>query len=112
MKDIFNKKKLEDLLMGKWAEFLDPGRLMSTVSELVSSHVESFTFVPNYSHRTKGSQIMVSRLQYEERGFVLWVDFFMPLPGQKVATGTTELFLLHSGILSHSKTLGNVYDCV
>lgn len=112
MKDIFNKKKLESLLVGKWSEFLDPNRLMSAVSDLVSQHMDSFAFVPNYSHKRKGSQIMLSRLQYEETGFVIWVDFFVPLPGQKVATGTTELFLLHSGILSHSKTLGNIYDCI
>lgn len=110
MKEIFKKTKFEELLVHKWSEFLDPSKLMTLVADLVRDNMKSFEYIPNYTHKRKGSQIMISNLQYQQSGFVIWVDFMIPIEHQRVAVGTTEIFLLHSGILSHSKTLGNVYD--
>jgi hypothetical protein len=112
MEKIFNQKKFEELLVSKWAEFLDAPKLLKTINDLVQEHKNNFDIVPNTSYKQKGTQIMISRFQLTNNGFIIWVDFLVPLAENKVAVGTTELFLLSTGILSHSKTLGNIYDCI
>ena len=111
MEKIFNQKKFEELLISKWAEFLDAPKLLKKINELVNEHKSNFDFVPNTYYKKKGTQIMVSRFQYTNNGFIIWVDFLVPILENKIAVGTTELFLLPTGIISHSKTLGNIYDC-
>lgn len=52
---------------------------------------------------------MVSRFQMASHGFTIWIDFLVPLQKNQVAVGTTEMFLTSNGILSTSKTLGNIF---
>ncbi len=112
MENLFNKKKFEDLLVSKWSDFIDAPKLLKTINKLVAEHKNNFEFIPNTSYKKKGTQIMISRFQYENNGFIIWVDFLVPLPENQIAVGTTEMFLLSTGIISHSKTLGNIYGCI
>lgn len=110
IKNIFSKTKFEELLVTKWTNFLDSSKLLQTINDLVSQNKHTFDIIPNTTYKQKGTQIMISRFQYTEHGFIIWVDFLVPLPNKKLAMGTTEMFLLSNGILSHSKTLGNIYN--
>lgn len=112
MENLFNRKKFEELLVSKWADFLDAPKLLKTINKLVDEHKSNFEFIPNTSYKKKGTQIMISRFQYENNGFIIWVDFLVPLSENQMAVGTTELFLLSTGIISHSKTLGNIYGSI
>jgi len=109
IKNIFNEKKFEELLVTKWTHFLDSSKLLQTINDLVSQHKHTFEIIPNTSYKQKGTQIMISRFQNTEHGFIIWIDFLVPLQNKQLAIGTTEMFLLPNGILSHSKTLGNIY---
>jgi hypothetical protein len=111
MKNIFETKKLEALLVARWSEFIDAQALLDKIKELVEENKHSFDFIPNTSYKQKGAQIMVSRFQYQKHAFVVWVDFLMPIDGKRVAVGTAEFFLSTTEILSLSKILGNIYDC-
>ena len=111
LKNIFDAKKFEELLVTKWTQFLDANKLLRIINDLVMQHKDTFEIIPNTTYKQKGIQIMVSRFQNTEHGFIIWIDFIVPLQENKVAVGTTEMFLLPIGILSHSKTLGNIYNC-
>ena len=112
IKNIFDQKKFEALLVTKWTQFFDAPKLLQVINDLVLQNKNSFDFIPNTSYKQKGIQIMISRFQYTKNGFIIWIDFSVPLPKNQVAVGTTEMFLLSNGILSHSKTLGNIYNCI
>lgn len=112
MKNIFETKKFEALLVARWNDFINAQVLLDNIKDLVEEHKDSFDYIPNTSHKQKGAQIMVSRFQYQKHAFVIWVDFLMPIDGKKVAVGTAEFFLSTTEILSLSKILGNIYDCV
>jgi hypothetical protein len=110
IKNIFNKQKFEELLVTKWTHFLDGSNLIKAINDLVLQNKHNFELIPNTSYKKKGTQIMISRFQNTEHGFIIWIDFLVPLQNEQVAIGTTEMFLLSNGILSHSKTLGNIYN--
>lgn len=112
MKKIFETQKFEALMVARWSEFINAQALLDTIKDLVDERKDSFDFIPNTSYKQKGAQIMVSRFQYQKHAFVIWVDFLMPIDGKKVAVGTAEFFLSATEILSLSKILGNIYDCV
>jgi len=112
MKNIFEKQKFEALLVARWSDFINAQALLDTIRELVEKNKSSFDFIPNTNYKQKGAQIMVSRFNYQKQGFIIWVDFLMPIDGKKVAVGTAEFFLSTTGILSLSKILGNTYDCI
>lgn len=112
MKKIFETQKFEALMVARWSEFINAQALLDTIKDLVDERKNSFDFIPNTSYKQKGAQIMVSRFQYQKHAFVIWVDFLMPIDGKKVAVGTAEFFLSATEILSLSKILGNIYDCV
>jgi hypothetical protein len=106
---IFDQKKFEDLLVLKWTEFIDGSKLIELISRLVEDNRDSFEHVVNTKYKKKSIQIMVSRFQMASHGFTIWIDFLVPLQKDQVAVGTTEMFLLSNGILSVSKTLGNIF---
>lgn len=107
---IFDQKKFEDLMVLKWTEFMDSSKLIELVSRLVEENRDSFEYIVNTKYKKKGIQIMVSRFQMASHGFTIWIDFLVPLQKDQVAVGTTEMFLLSNGILSESKTLGNIFE--
>jgi len=112
MRNIFDPKKFENTLILRWSDFLSAPILLEWIQELVDENKNSFDFIANHAYKRKGSQIMVTRFQNTNQGFIIWVDFVVPLPEDKIAIGTTEIFLLHTGILCPSKTLGNIYKCI
>ena len=44
---IFNQKKFEELLVSKWAEFLDAPKLLKTINDLVQEHKNNFDIKQN-----------------------------------------------------------------
>jgi hypothetical protein len=100
-------RKLEELLVANWAHVLDAKRVMALVLQCVRDaqlpHVEEDE-VP-----LKGSQVSISRFEWHQEGFLVWVDFSVPVAGGSMAVGTTELVLTPGGEARHRNTIGSVF---
>lgn len=107
MENLIIQDKLEDLLIAKWACFVDVRRLMA----FVMSHVRDaqLPHVADDEVAPKGVQITISRFQWKQEGFLVWVDFTIPVERTQIAVGTTELLLKQNGEVVHHKTIGNVF---
>ena len=106
---ILNKEKLEELLIVKWPQFIDTSKLMKFIIENTKSQQSHFGHIENTEIKTKGNQITISRFDLTSQGFIIWVEFQIPLEN-KIAFGTTELLINSAGILTHIQTIGNVYS--
>ena len=110
MTSVLKSEKLEGLLVAHWTSFLDTAKLMAFVLACVRDNVRSnFSVVAQKMGGRKGVQITISRFQLAVDGFILWVDFSVPLE-DNVAVGTSELHLSPAGTLSHIKTLGSLFS--
>jgi hypothetical protein len=108
MKNILKTDKLEKLLVASWTQFLDSSKLMAFILKNTRDHIEHLAYVPSEWKR-KNIQISISRFQLNATGFIIWVEFSVPLENNQVAVGTTELHLANTGIFTHLKTLGNLH---
>lgn len=82
--------KLEHLLVSKWAEFIDPRKMLDTVSSLVSEAYHKQIIV---------ERITLSRFELTKLGFIVWADF-----ATTHFTGTTEFILGFNGSINHIET--------
>ena len=106
---IFDKNKLEELLIANWTKFLDFSKFMAIVLEKVRDNENKFNKIPNKTQiKSQNFQIMMSRFEIIENGFVLWVEFKVPI-NNGLAIGTSEFHLNNNGNLTHKETLGNIY---
>ena len=99
--------KLEELLVSKWAHFVDASRLIACVMACVrDAHLPHSVEdeVP-----TKGVRISISRFEWTQPGFLIWADFSVPVGENQTAVGTTELVLAPTGETTHVKTVGTVF---
>ena len=106
---LVDTEKLEELLVAKWTQFIDTSKLLDFVTENINKHRNSLGIIYDTSIKMKGKQIMLSRFQLTAQGFLVWVEFVIPIEKQGMAIGTTELLISTNGIVSHIQTLGNIY---
>lgn len=107
--DFLNKDKLEKLLIANWAQFLNSSKLIGYVLTTVKSNIDRFVIISNSKITPKGVSITLSRCDWTVQGFIIWVEFSVPISSDKIAEGTTELCLSHNGTLTHISTLGNIF---
>lgn len=108
VKDVLKEDKLEELLVANWTKFLDSSKVMAFCLRTVRDRIKTLAPVPATELRQRGTQITLSRFQIVADGFIMWVEFTVPID-DKTAVGTTELFLTNTGEISHIHTLGNLY---
>jgi hypothetical protein len=109
MKDVLKEDKLEELLVANWTKFLNSSKLMAFALQNARDRLQSFAIIPSTDVRNKGVQVTLSRFQIVPTGFILWVEFNVPIETDSVAVGTTELHLSNTGDIKHIQTLGNLY---
>lgn len=100
--------KLEELLVANWTKFLDSKKIMAFVLQTVRDRSDSFVEIKNSGQKIPNIQVMLSRFQIVADGFIVWVEFKVPLD-KKFASGTTEFHLTNTGNITHLQTLGNTY---
>lgn len=106
---ILKEDKLEELLVANWAKILDSSKLMNFVLQSARDYKNRFVVLDQQSPNKKSLQITVSRFGMMPTGFLIWVEFVVPLDN-KISVGTTELHLANSGILTHVETIGTIYN--
>ena len=109
LKNILKENKLEELLVANWTQFLDSSKLMGYVLQNVRDRIDSFAVVPQTGIKQKGVQITLSRFQIVPTGFIVWVEFTVPMAMNQLAVGTTELHLTNTGNISHIQTIGSLF---
>ena len=107
--EFLNKDKLEKLLIANWSQFLNSSKLMGLVLTTVKSNIDRFIVISNNNLPNKGVSITLSRCEWTRHGFIIWVEFSVPISNDKVAEGTTEFCLNHDGTLTTLSTLGNIF---
>lgn len=110
MDRIINIEKLEELLVANWTQFVDSAKLLGYVLQTVQKQKDKFAYIADTKIKAKGAQIMLSRFSLVPNGFIIWIEFHVPVPGSQAAVGTTELYLTNTGSLTHIQTLGNIYS--
>lgn len=105
---ILNKEKLSELLIAKWTQFIDVSKLMSFIIENTKKHENQMLIIDNTTIKHTGNQISLSRFDLNNYGFIIWVEFKIPL-NDKIASGTTELLINSEGNITHIQTIGNIY---
>jgi len=108
LNELINKEKLEELLIAKWSQFINVSKLFEFIETNVKKRKNSFGIINDTTVKMKGKQLMLSRFQLTAQGFLIWVEFTVPVDAG-IATGTTELLITTKGIVSHVQTLGNIY---
>ena len=107
---LIKEEKLEELLVAKWADFLDVQKIIGFVVTAVRERAPNFTMIEQERAARNANQITLSRFQIAPQGFILWAEFVVPLEPGKTAIGTSELFLTNDGKISHLQTIGDVYS--
>jgi len=107
MENLINKTSLENILMKNWPDFIDKNRLIAfTLKNIRDSNLK----------KTKESNIVIgknisittSRFEITSKGFLIWIEFSIPMSQNSIAKGTTELEISHTGKLYHSNTIGEI----
>lgn len=109
LKKVLKEDKLEELLVANWTKFLDSGKIMGYVLQVVQANLNNLAVIPSTDMRPKGVQITLSRFHWTMSGFLIWVEFNVPVAINKLAEGTVELHLSSNGTLSYTQVLGNLY---
>lgn len=109
LKDVLKEDKLEEVLVANWTKFLNSSKLMAFALQNARERIDSFNIIPTTELRNKGVQVTLSRFQIVPSGFIIWMEFTVPIESDAIATGTTELLLSNKGDISHIQTMGNLY---
>jgi hypothetical protein len=109
IRSVFDADKLDALLVANWTHFLDSSRLMSFIVQAVQANTHRLAVISAAEIKPKGMRITLSRCHWTSAGFILWVEFHLPLAADKMAEGTTELKLSYDGSLQHIMTTGNIF---
>jgi hypothetical protein len=108
LNELINTEKLEELLISKWSHFINTSKLFEFIEKNAKKHQNSFGIINDTTIKLKGKQLMLSCFQLTTQGFIVWVEFTVPID-IGVASGTTELLITTKGIVSHIQTIGNIY---
>lgn len=106
--DIFNADNLEKLLVANWTHFLDSSKLMAFVLKTVQENANRLDIISSEKIKNKGIKITVSRFELTNNGFIVWVDFNVPLQQFKYADGTLELLIGINGKIQLTNMFGNI----
>ena len=109
LKNVLKDDKLEELLVANWTHFLDSSRLLAFVLQTVQANINRLAIISSSEIKPKGVSVTLSRCYWTTQGFLLWVEFNVPLAVNKMAVGTMELYLSPNGSIKHINTLGNLY---
>lgn len=106
--NLIDTEKLEELLIAKWSQFVNVPKLFEFIETNVQERKNSFGIINDTNIKTKSKQLMLSRFQLTSQGFLVWVEFTVPI-NTGIASGTTEILIAPKGIITHIQTLGNIY---
>jgi hypothetical protein len=109
LKNVFRKDKFEELLIANWTEFLDSSKLLAFVLKTVQANKNRLAVISNAKINPKGVSITLSRCHWTPQGFILWVEFNIPLNANQLAEGTIELYLSCDGNITDINMMGNLY---
>lgn len=110
LKNIFRKDKFEELLIANWAEFLDSTKLLAFVLKTVQANKNRLTAISNTKINPRGMSLTLSRCHWTPQGFILWVEFNIPLNPNELAEGTLELYLSCNENITDINMIGNLYS--
>ena len=65
---MINTQKLEEIILQHWTEVIDKRTLLKSAKELGVAHL-------NLSPDTSINQISVSRFEFTQKGFLMWIEF-------------------------------------
>jgi len=95
---LVNIEKLEQILISKWAEFLDLRKIIQFLQTLAAEHLRE--------GELQVMKVTISRFELSENGFILWFDYEVNLTNQKKKVNmTSEVRLLNNGSLLHLRTI-------
>jgi hypothetical protein len=107
MDKLIQPEQLENLLVAKWANFVDARRLIAFIMACVRDATLPHCIEEEVP--AKGVQISISRFEWTQPGFLIWADFSIPTGEGEVAVGTTEFLITPAGITEHIKTIGTKF---
>lgn len=107
---MFDKKKLEELMLRNWTTFLDSKRLMAKVLRDADETSGSFNIVKKrLEPKRTMAQISLSRCQMTKSGLVIWAEFFVPR--EKFAcVGTAEYLIEDNGEITLRQMIGSKFQ--
>jgi hypothetical protein len=109
LKNVFKEEKLEELLVANWTHFLDSSRLLAFVLQNVKANINNLAIISSSEIKPKGISITTSRCHWTPKGFILWIEFHIPIETKKMSEGTMELLLSNDGNITNITILGNLY---
>lgn len=100
--------KLEELLVANWTQYLDSSKLMGYVLQTAQKNLNRLSTISAHI-KPRGLSVTVSRCHWNTKGFLIWVEFHVPISANKIAEGTMELNLSINGSISFINMMGNLY---
>lgn len=109
LRNVFKEDKFEEILVANWTHFLDSSKLLAFVLQNVRTNINNLGIIPSAEIKPKGVSITISRCYWTPKGFILWIEFNIPIEIRKMSEGTMELLLSIDGNISYINVLGNLY---
>ena len=107
MRDLLNKPALETLLRKSWTRFIDKTKLIAFV--LKQARDADFPTAPvPVNNKQSGYKVTVSRFELMSAGFLIWVEFSVPVE-DKICMGTSEAFITIQGEIQPGNTIGQTF---
>ena len=109
MKNVILEQELEKILVTNWHKFLDKKEIIRFVLSSIIKYSKEFNTIQNKKIKKNNFQVLLSRFQIVENGFIVWADFAHPIEN-KTAIGTTEFVINNNGSIKHIQTIGTIYS--
>lgn len=93
---IIDPKKLESLLVAKWTDFVQIRTVIEFCKQQAASH--------GITSPIKISDVTVTRLDVQDEGFVLWIEY-KATSKNLVVKLTSESLLSFDGLLKSARTI-------
>lgn len=105
---MWNKTKLEDILLSSWTKFIDYKYIFDLITNNIKLYSNDWTIIQEINTK-KNKHLLISKFEIMQDSKVkIWFDFEMPYQN-KDAVGTMEIHCALDGNFTITQFVGNFY---
>lgn len=107
MHHLWNKNKLEEVLLSSWTKFIDYKFVFDLITNNIKLYSNDWTIIQEINVK-KTKQLNIRKFEIVNQQIQIWFDFEIPYEN-KDAVGTMEIYCTFDGNFSVTQFVGNFY---